>query len=181
MGEGGGKIVRRLIKKWGESLLAALCVLSILFAALYTRQDDLRRAAARNAAASQDERLADTPDEPRWTRPVTGDALTPFSGARRENGLWRFSPYVRYAAQTGESIRAMAAGTVTEAKGDTVRVAHADGAESEYRNLAHLRVKRGDAVAAGDALGTAGPDGWIEVSLLEDGAYTDPEKKITGP
>ena len=29
-------------KKWGEAALAALCVLAIVFAALYTRQDDLR-------------------------------------------------------------------------------------------------------------------------------------------
>ena len=85
--------MRRMIKKWGESLLAALCVLVILFAALYTRQDDLKRMAAQNAAASQDETLGGAASA--WARPVEGAVLIPFGDARKENGIWRFSPYVR--------------------------------------------------------------------------------------
>ena len=71
--------MRRMMKKWGESLLAALCVLAIVFAALYTRQDDLKRMAARDAAASQDETLEHA--APPWSRPTEGAVLKPFSGA----------------------------------------------------------------------------------------------------
>ena len=46
--------MRKLFKKWGEAMLAALCVLAIVFAALYTRQDDLRRMAARSAGSRRD-------------------------------------------------------------------------------------------------------------------------------
>ena len=51
--------MRKLFKKWGEAMLAALCVLAIVFAALYTRQDDLRRMAARSAGSSRDQTLDD--------------------------------------------------------------------------------------------------------------------------
>ena len=165
--------MRRMIKKWGESLLAALCVLAIVFAALYTRQDDLRRMAAQNAAASQDESLEKAAAS--WQRPVSGAVIQPFSGAVKENGIWRFSPYVRYGAAYGEAVRAMHGGRVSRAEKGCVLLQNEDGTESEYRGLASLRVSEKDSVQAGDTLGNAGSEGWIEVSLWRNGRYADPE------
>ncbi|MBR1606302.1 MAG: M23 family metallopeptidase [Clostridia bacterium] len=172
--------MRRMIKKWGEPLLAALCVLAILFAALYTRQDDIRRMAARNAAASQDERLTEA-TEISWARPVEGAVILPFSGAMRENGIWRFSPYVQYATSYGEAVRALHPGVVLRAENDSVLLRGADGTESEYRGLASLRVMKNDVLGAGDILGSAGSQGFIEVSLWSGGGYADPETIGTSP
>ena len=171
--------MRRMIKKWGESLLAALCVLAIVFAALYTRQDDLKRMAARDAAASQDETLEHA--APPWSRPTEGAVLKPFSGAVRQKGIWRFSPFVRYSAAYGEAVRALHGGTVVRAEHGGVLLRNDDGTESEYRGLASLRAKEKDRLQAGDILGNAGSDGWIEVSLWRDGRYADPETIRTFP
>lgn len=173
--------MRRLIKKWGESVLAVLCLLAIVFAALYTRQDDLRRMAAENAAASQDQTLTALPASLPWGAPTSGGVLIPFATAGKSGGIWRFSPYVRWAAEAGESVRAMAAGTVLRVGEDAVRLAHADDTQSGYRGLGRVRVRPGQAVEAGEALGTAGTAGWVEVCLCCGGEYIDPQNKITGP
>lgn len=172
--------MRRMMKKWGEPLLAALCVLVILFAALYTRQDDLKRMAAQNAAASRDETL-EKAAEARWARPVAGAVIAPFSGAVRECGIWRFSPYVRYTATYGETVRALHPGRVIRAEKDHIVLRNDSGTESEYRGLASLRVQENDILQAGDALGSAGSQGWIEVSLWQNGGYIDPEIPLTAP
>ena len=87
--------MRSVVKKWSEAALAALCVLAIVFAALYTRQDDLRRLAARSAAESLDQRLEDARTPAPWRMPVPQPPETAYAGAERSaGGLWRFSPWI---------------------------------------------------------------------------------------
>ena len=43
--------MRRFLDKWGTAIAAVACALTIVFAAVYTRQDDLKRIAAQEAAA----------------------------------------------------------------------------------------------------------------------------------
>ena len=170
--------MRRLIKKWGEAALAALCVLSILFAALYTRQDDLRRMAARDAAASQDEKLKDVQETKRFQPPAVQGQSAGFSGAKRTGGgLWQFSPYADYPAVYGQSVFAMGAGSVIQAAGDSVWIDHGEGVQTGYRLLQTLRVTAGQTVAAGQIIGTAGGGG-IQVCALREGAYIDPQELI---
>ena len=171
--------MRRMIKKWGESLLAALCVLVILFAALYTRQDDLKRMAAQNAAASQDETLGGAASA--WARPVEGAVLIPFGDAHKDNGIWRFSPYVRYEAASGSAVRAIHPGRVVRAENGAVLLRNDDGTESEYRGLRTLQAKEKDSLQAGETLGRAGSEGFIEIALWRDGGYIDPETFLIAP
>ncbi|MBQ9196068.1 MAG: M23 family metallopeptidase [Clostridia bacterium] len=165
-----------MIEKWGETALAALCVLAIIFAALYTRQDDLKRLAARDAAASRDESLTEAREQASFQWPVAGAQAEGFIGAARtDSGLWRFSPYVRFSAVPGQSVLAMAAGTVLRAEDGCLWIDHGNGIEIGYRQLQSLRAAAGQAVTAGQAVGTAGSGG-IQVCALRDGKYIDPLK-----
>ena len=164
--------MRKLFKKWGEAMLAALCVLAIVFAALYTRQDDLRRMAARSAGSSRDQTLDDAQAASAWRAPVSQSPEAAFAGAyREESGLWRFSPWVRFSAAFGQRVCAMHAGVVTLAADGCVRIDHGD-VETRCRGLKTLSVAAGDTVSAGQTVGTA--DGTIELCALRGGEYIDP-------
>ena len=171
--------MRRKMEKWGQGVLAALCIGSILFAALYTRQEDIRNAAARNAAASRDETLEEAQASPVWQLPVEGAELGEYRGATRAaGGLWTLDPWVRCAAAVGQSVRAMGAGTVLEAAGDRVRIGHAGDTETRYRLLRGLRVREGDSVAAGQIIGMAGGDGAVEICALREDRFVDPRSLL---
>ena len=166
--------MRRLIKKWGEAALAVLCVLAIVFAALYTRQDDLRRLAARNAAASQDERLDEARQAPDFQPPVDGARASDFPGAARTpGGLWRLDPWICYDTVPGQAVCAMGAGQVTESAEDAVVIEHGNGLRTRYRALSFLRVQAGDSVEAGQRIGAA-KDHQVYVCAQRNGAYIDP-------
>lgn len=87
-------------------------------------------------------------------------------GARRVfNGQPR-SPHggVDYAARTGATVRAAAAGTVAIAEeqffaGNAVYLDHGDGLITMYFHLSALLVKPGDQVVAGQAIGRVGVTG----------------------
>lgn len=169
--------MRSLVKKWSEAALAALCVLAIVFAALYTRQDDLRRLAARSAAESLDQRLEDARTPAPWRMPVPQPPETAYAGAERSaGGLWRFSPWIGCAVSYGQRVCAMQAGEVTFAEADEVRLLHDGGVETRYRGLQGLLVHTGERVAAGQALGTA--NGRLEVCALRGETYIDPQSLV---
>lgn len=163
------------LRKWrGEVLLACVCVFTVVFAALWTRGDDLRRIAARNAASSEDETLSDLTAAPLWVRPVAGEAIEEYIGARRTaGGLWEMRPAVRFAARPGQAVVSMAEGTVLSVSKSEVRILHPDGVEACYGLLGEVLVQVGRQVRAGERIGTAAGEA-VSVSVRRDGAYFDP-------
>ena len=168
--------MRAWFHRWGEGLLAALCLLTIAFAAVWTRGEDLRRLAVQGAAGSEDETLEMAQAVTEWTRPVEGAPLKAFRGAYRENGLWRFDPGVCYPTLRGQGVRAIAAGVVQEATDGQVSILHAGDVVSRYAVLGTLSVRQGEQVAAGQRIGRAGEAGEIVLVLQRAGAYIDPEE-----
>lgn len=170
--------MRQTVKKWGEALLAALCVLAIVFAAVYTRQDDLRRLAARDAEAVRDQTLAEARQTAAWQPPTAQTPRVSYqSAARRDGGLWQFSPWVSYHGAYGQRVCAMGAGKATYAQAGEVRIAHDGQTETRYRGLRELYVRAGEAVQAGQALGIAEEAGF-DVCALQNGTYIDPQRLL---
>jgi murein DD-endopeptidase MepM/ murein hydrolase activator NlpD len=117
----------------------------------------------------------------RW--PATGPISGVFGSQRILNGKPRNVHYgVDVAAPKGTPIVAAAAGTVTLAgdlyfSGNTVFVDHGLGVNTSYLHMDSISVKEGQAVKAGEALGTLGATGratgphlhwglnWFEVRL----------------
>ena len=104
--------MRPWMEKWGSVLLIFFCALVIVFSALYTRQDDLRRMAAQTADANQNETLADV-QAARYVPPVKGSALSEYKGIYKDQALWRLDPYIRYAVQKGDTVYACCEGEIT--------------------------------------------------------------------
>ena len=148
--------------RWGYYALALLCAAVILLSALWTREEDRRRDGP-DAQALMDggQRLSEVtppPETPALVRPAAGKAIRGFSESAvffEETGVWQCHPGVDFAAEAGEAVLAMEAGTV-QVLGDEVRLDHGGGVQSRYRGLRSIRVKTGQRVRAGDALGEAG-------------------------
>ncbi len=100
--------MRTFLQKWGEYLLALACVVVIVFAALYTRQEDIRRLSAQNAAADHSQTLEEARTDTAFHIPVDGLCSQPFSGAEKTaGGLWAFDPYAVYTASAGQDVYAV--------------------------------------------------------------------------
>ena len=106
--------------------------------------------------------------------PTEGIVVDPFRppahpGAPGNRGL-------EYATRPGSPVRAAAAGVVTfagqVAGGRHVTVAHADGVRTSYSFLAAVAVRAGQAVEAGQVLGTTGTSFHFGARIGE--AYVDP-------
>jgi murein DD-endopeptidase MepM/ murein hydrolase activator NlpD len=98
--------------------------------------------------------------------PVSGCMTSPFGVKRLHNGkpTGEYHGGVDQRTPEGESIRAVAAGTVTFAKqfnvlGNAVGIDHGQGLESMYLHMSRLVVAPGAAVQRGDILGYAGSTG----------------------
>ena len=137
--------MRRFLDKWGTAIAAVACALTIVFAAVYTRQDDLKRIAAQEARAAQDQSLQDAQAETVWARPVPSAPSEGFRGAYRdEHGLWRMQPYTRYPAAYGQSVTAVCAGEVLTVSADSLTYRCAGGETITCAGLsAALRAARG--------------------------------------
>ena len=152
-----GKI-SRFLEKWGHYLLAALCAAVILLSGLWTRALSTRDAEALHDTA---QRLADVTVPPAAfipLRPCAGTVLRPFSTAPLffpAVGVWQIHPGVDFAADEGEEIFAVGDGAVA-AVAPFLRIDHGNGYVSEYRGLRETPLRPGQAVRAGQAVGTAG-------------------------
>ena len=141
--------MRRFLDKWGTAIAAVACALTIVFAAVYTRQDDLKRIAAQEARAAQDQSLPDAQAETVWARPVPSAPSEGFRGAYRdEHGLWRMQPYTRYPAAYGQSVTAVCAGEVLTVSGDSLTYRCAGGETITCAGLSSVMVKIGDTGSA---------------------------------
>lgn len=103
-------------------------------------------------------------------------------------GDWRTHNGIDYAAAKGEKVSAPAAGKVTLAGADgswgpTVAIEDASGRLWRISGVADLKVKAGDTVTAGQALGTVGSvscecaeDSHIHLEVKQGEKYLDPAK-----
>lgn len=147
----------------------------------------------REPSALQTESLpASSSDAPASTQPVSGRVLNSYSGDElvysKTLGDWRTHNGIDYAAAKGEKVSAPAAGKVTLAGADgswgpTVAIEDASGRLWRISGVADLKVKAGDTVTAGQALGTVGSvscecaeDSHIHLEVKQDEKYLDPAK-----
>ncbi len=173
------KKIRRGMEKWGHYLLALLCAGVVLLSAVWTREQQTAEKGEQAALSDQGQRLTQvqqTPEPAVFARPAEGAIIRRFSASPvyfPETGVWMAHPGLDFAA-AGEPVYALAAGTVLSSEGG-VRLDHGDSIESLYRGLREIRVKPGQRVRAGEALGKAGEHvpfegpGHICVTLFREG------------
>jgi murein DD-endopeptidase MepM/ murein hydrolase activator NlpD len=125
------------------------------------------------AQTVQQQPLADVPhevaqDAPGFRWPVTGRILSEFGGTtsgERNDGI-------NIAATQGEPVHASAAGTVTycgnelKGYGNLVLIRHDGGYVTAYAHTDSMLVGRGDRVAAGQVIATAGSTGDVAAPQL---------------
>ncbi|HVM27164.1 MAG TPA: M23 family metallopeptidase, partial [Mycobacteriales bacterium] len=125
------------------------------------------------------EPVVEAAPEPAAARPSDGRLTSPF-GPR-----WgRLHAGVDFATGVGAPVRAAVEGTVVTAQaesgyGNTVRVVHADGAETVYAHMSAFDVVAGQPVTAGQDLGREGNTGQstgphLHFEVRYDGAPVDP-------
>lgn len=117
--------------------------------------------------AAETEEAAPAPVEtvsaPVYVRPVSGAVITPFSGDellfQPTFGDWRVHTGTDFAAEAGETVMSLTDGTVQKVVedglyGTCVTVSHDADLTSTYCGVTDVRVAEGQAVAAGEAIGT---------------------------
>jgi len=148
------------------------------------------------AATTAESAAATTAKKAAYTMPVKGAVLTSFSGSTlvydKTTGDWRTHNGVDLAAAEGDPVCAIADGQVADLYHDSyygtvILVQHSGGLQSVYMGLAReCSVKNGDAVKAGQQLGTvdssvlfeSGIQSHIHLEVLQDGERVDPMKLI---
>ena len=104
-----------------------------------------------------------TVSAPVFVRPVAGAVITPFSGDellfQPTFGDWWVHSGTDFAAEAGENVLALTDGTVQDVfedglYGSCVTLSHDADLTSTYRGLTDVRVSAGQAVTAGETLGT---------------------------
>ena len=144
-----------------------------------------------DAPADTDAAQVNTPEDalPDFIAPVSGTLSRPYSMEVPVYSLtmedYRTHGGVDIASELGTTVRASAAGTVTDVwedpmMGKCVRIAHAGSAVSTYKNLAPEipnAICPGAAVGIGDVIGTVGESALIE---LADAPHLHYELTIDG-
>lgn len=123
--------------------------------------------AADDTAAEQTAEPTPAPVEtvsaPIYVRPVSGAVITPFSGDellfQPTFGDWRVHTGTDFAAEAGETVLALTDGTVQQVTedglyGTCVTLSHGADLTSTYCGVNDVRVTEGQAIAAGEAIGT---------------------------
>ena len=129
---------------------------------------------------------------PASTQPVFGRVLNAYSGDElvynKTLGDWRTHNGIDYAAREGEAVPSPVDGSVVLAGADgswgpVVAVKDSAGRVWRLCGVADLKVKAGDAVTAGQALGTVGSvscecaeDSHIHLEVKQGEKYLDPAK-----
>lgn len=140
-------------------------------------------------------------DEPKvlvFSYPCEKDVVCAYSGSTPVFSEiledWRTHPAIDYAAAEEFDVKAAADGTVEDVYTDglmgvTVLISHSEELKTLYQSLAEtVSVKKGDAVAAGQIIGSAGKtataekhgdDYMLHFAILENGKYKDPAEIIS--
>ena len=98
------------------------------------------------------------------------------------NNQWECHDGIDYYASAGASVSAVYGGTVVEVTsdalyGNVVTVDHGNGLSTVYANLGEVSVAQGDTLTKGQALGTVGNSGLIEIA---DGDHLHFEAVLNG-
>jgi murein DD-endopeptidase MepM/ murein hydrolase activator NlpD len=114
------------------------------------------------------------------------DRISSAYGVRRDpiSGASKMHQGVDIPMATGEDVRSLQGGTVTESQtrggyGQTIVVDHGDGVTTRYAHLSARHVQVGDTVAAGQVVGLAGQTGratgpHLHLEVRENGVAIDP-------
>lgn len=182
-----GRKWAKWMEKWGYALMCVLCAGVVLLSALWTRNAEKKETLSLDAARSMDEKLSDVQYQSGARqmeyahRPAEGEITGAYSSQAvyfAQTMVWSAHTAIDFDAPAGSQVYAMFPGSVTEAGKGSVRIDHGDR-ESVYRGMEEIRCEAGDAVAAGDVIGTAGAhvpfegDGHVCVSVYENGAAVD--------
>jgi murein DD-endopeptidase MepM/ murein hydrolase activator NlpD len=150
--------------------------------------------AATDVAATDDT----NPSEIACIRPVTGEIINGFSGGElvksKTLGVWKTHDGIDIASPSGENVKSMTSGTVTEVYSDqlmgvTIVIDHGNGLVGYYSNLnPDVAVVSGDSVSAGSVIGLVGSTADSEVSedphlhfaLKKNNAWIDPAALLSG-
>ena len=134
---------------------------------------------------------APTPEPVRWVWPLEGEVVAGYSPEApvwsETLGQWQTHPGQDIAGSPGEAVYACRDGVVTEVWndrlwGNVIVIGHDDGYRSTYAGLNTLElVKEGDAVQAGQVIGSVGQSaaceaelGWhLHFELTKDGRPAD--------
>lgn len=125
--------------------------------------DDAAPEQADDTAAETAPAPVETVSAPIYVRPVAGAVITPFSGDellfQPTFGDWRVHTGTDFAAEAGETVLALTDGTVQQViedglYGTCVTLSHDADLTSTYCGITDVRVAEGQAVAAGEAIGT---------------------------
>lgn len=167
--------MRRWLHKWGYTLGVLACISTILFAALYTRQDELRALGAQSASQSADQTLADA-QTPAWTAPAQGDISQRFTWAQRDAQtlFWHAAPYVCYRLTAGDSIYAMCDSVVLSAEEGGLLLQNAQGYRIMYSGDFRPQIYHGAAARLGQSIARMHADGEIRITIRKDNVYIDP-------
>ena len=167
------------LEKRGNVLLIVVCALVVLFSALYTRQDDLKRGAAKNASADENDTLKNLP---LFCAPVTSVPVQSYRGVfKSESGLWQLDPYVRYTVQRGDRILAPCSGTVILADAQSMSIRTEDGLTYTLTGSFDRFPQTGKSVKAGSEIAACASRGALLFSLQKDGNHLDPLSYIAPP
>jgi murein hydrolase activator len=123
------------------------------------RVEEERRAAAAGRSAAPAAMTTRSLGTLNW--PVDGNVLYRFGPERQPNGVVLRHHGLGIAAPAGTAVRAVEAGTVTmsrpfEGYGPSVMISHGGGFYTLYLYLQTIAVRDGQAVAAGQTIGTVG-------------------------
>jgi murein DD-endopeptidase MepM/ murein hydrolase activator NlpD len=114
------------------------------------------------------------------------DRVSSAYGVRRDpiSGMSRMHQGVDIPMATGDDVRSLQGGTVTESQirggyGQTIVVDHGDGLTTRYAHLSARHVQVGDTVTAGQVVGLAGQTGratgpHLHLEVRENGVAIDP-------
>ncbi len=148
-------------------------------------------AAPQKAEASNEEK-----DEAKseYAMPIDGEVLNEFSGGElvrsETTGAWQTHNGVDIKASAGESVKAVADGTVSSVENDplwgvSVTIDHGNGMVSKYCSLdPAVSVQAGQKVSCSEEIGTVGDTADIESSMqthlhfevIKNGSYIDPKE-----
>ncbi|MFI0394715.1 peptidoglycan DD-metalloendopeptidase family protein [Paracoccus jiaweipingae] len=111
----------------------------------------------------------------RFAMPVAGAIIRPYTKGRNEG--------IDISAPSGTPVKAAGSGTVAAITRDVdqvpiVVIRHSGGLMTVYAGLDNLKVKKGDSVSAGQAIGASRSNGVVHFEVRQGFESVDPEKYL---